>query len=57
MLLKAIIMLVVFNVGVVVGVSLNALLSTNKREEEIGKAYKKGFRDCMDGKAPKSDVR
>lgn len=57
MLLKAILMLVIFNVGVVVGASLSALLSVNKREEEVTEAYKKGFSDCKHGKAPRVDMQ
>ena len=55
--MTAIVAIVAFNIGVLVGVVLISVLSANSREEEVNRAYKLGFRDCMHGKAPKIDVR
>lgn len=57
MLARAILLFIVFGVGILFGIILTAVLSANTREEEIEEAYKLGFRDCMNGRAPKVDVR
>lgn len=57
MLERAILLFIVFGVGILFGIILTAVLSANTRDEEREEAYKAGFRDCMHGRAPKVDVR
>ena len=55
--MSLIVAIVAFNIGVVFGSLLLAVLGANSRDEEKAEAYKSGFRDCMHGRAPKVDVR
>ena len=57
MLIKALIYLLVFNLGFLGGAVALAVITVNRREEEREEAYKSGFKDCMHGRAPKFDVR
>lgn len=57
MLTKILLLYALFMLGVVAGMILNAMLSTNRQEDERNEAYILGYKDCMQDRPPRVQIR
>lgn len=57
MLGKAILILFVFGAGFLLGIIFVSVLSANTKEEEQERAYILGYRDCMQDRPPRIQIR